>query len=418
VCAIKHAISCPENESVVERLQSENAEQAEEIRSLIVENQRLIHKLEDADRETRYTAIATHASEEQLRPEITRLQECPETFESPQACNIEKLTRLLIQGRIESVTSMTLPGGSQRIVVTGDDGDASLGSPPGDPEWPALALDEEFTQLSTENEELKEQVRDLQEQVGRLMKAQVQSLAGELEIVEAENHNLRSHSFTLEALVEENTFLRHRVVALESQNLDAQFADPISDVLRRRSIQLESILEGFDNSSAASDDRLEDDSAAMAACQEENTRLRREVEELRERAAADACRANLEAEVTRLITMKDDVADSLEEQIDYLHSTVEALASERDELQARVCEQAKIIQSFDTRFDSGELASNRVVPILTDCLAIVKTSQIESSRAYDELRLLHHQLHTVEDENAELKHKIVSLKRQIHSDDE
>jgi hypothetical protein len=453
---------CDNSSPTKQAIESAGIDSEDEIKFLIIENQRLVRKLEDADREARHTAIHTRTVEEELRAEIKRLQEKQtdtdeeEDGKTQGLSNIEKLTGLLINGSIESVTSCSLPNGQEQLIVTGkmdeqnsDDGDELSTSAEADGE--GFSIEEEFAHVCIDNEELRDQVRDLQEQLGRLIKAQVHSLTDELEVVQAESHNIRNQSFTLEALTAENAYLRHRVVTLETQQLDYQpeVSDPVADGLRKRSTQLESILEGLDHSSTASDDptqcgftddvahrlteverrcvQLEDCNDLMSACQAENEILREELEELRARLADETCtetvtlaqqRTDLEAEVSRLMAMKDDVAESLEEQVDYLQSTVESVSSERDELQVRVREQQKLIQTFERALQSEDLNDHTVLSVLSDCLSIVKTSQLESTRAYEELRLLHRQLHAVEDEKSELKEQLAKLRRQIRSMDD
>jgi chaperonin cofactor prefoldin len=109
--------------------------------------------------------------------------------------------------------------------------------------------------------------------------------------------------------------------------------------------------------------------------------------------------------------VKDE--DGLEEQLSYLQETCEAISNERDELQIRVREQAKLIQAFERLLDDGEIGDKTVVAVVGDCLKIVKTSQSESTRAYEELRLVHRQIHAIEEENTRLKQEVSKLRRQI-----
>jgi predicted nucleic acid-binding Zn-ribbon protein len=430
----KHSIR--ENQNEIQLLQAENERQAQEIKLLVIENQRLIRKVEDADRHTQTV-------EDQLRTEIKFLQEKrneKQVFDdlttiTANSSDIETLTHLFIQGSIESVPTSSITDGNHRLVVSGriteveNESSESPGNVQSDEENEAFNLEEEFAQVCAQNEDLRKQINDLQNQLGRLMKAQVDSLTEELELVQAESQSLRNQTFSLDPLPEENIFLRHRILAL----------DPHTEELHKRGTQLISILEGLDNLSDHSDDPtafgsfaedmseglmeiekhcvpLEDCNDLMSDCQAENEKLRNELTALRARREAVLSNpegTELEEEVSRLMTMKDNVADSLEKQVDYLQSTCEAISNERDELQIRVREQAKLIQAFERLLDNGEIGDQTIVSVVGDCLQIVKTSQLESTRTYEELRLLHRQIHVIEEENVDLKQEISRLKRQI-----
>jgi hypothetical protein len=331
-----------------------------DVESLVAENQRLIRKLEDADRETRHSAIRFQATEEQMRAEIECLEGQLRMHEQGRADgddlldlvskerNIEKLTRLLINGSIESVTSSSLRDGHERLVVTGrmpDPEDSRTAEvpearSPSDDDPFARGVEDEFVQVCAENEELREQVGELQGQLARLMKAQVQSLTGELELVQTESQSLRRQS-----LRGESALLRHRLARVEP------------DGLQRRGQELESILDDLDSGLSSSDD------------------------------APTAVKA------------------VPEEQVAYLQTTVDTLTSERNELQARVTEHVKLIQTFSRLLDAGEIGGS-VMSVVADCLAIIQSSQQENTRAHEELRLVHRQLHVASEENADLKRQL------------
>jgi DNA repair exonuclease SbcCD ATPase subunit len=247
------------------------------------------------------------------------------------------------------------------------------------------------------------------------MTAQVSSLNDDLEMVHEETRTLRNQSLAFEELRQENAFLREQLSAIRDDDKSN------ADCLQSRGKELESILDGLDRSSVASDplDQLSDaiSREAMDDCGECSDILSAENETMPWEPVAtreDHCcftdialltaeRNELREELGRVNAMKDCLSESLEEQIEYLHTRVGSVTRERDELQIQVNELSKLVESFERLLESGDLGGPIVTSVIGDCLAIVKESQTESSRAHEEVRMLHRELELRETENATFK---------------
>jgi predicted RNase H-like nuclease (RuvC/YqgF family) len=313
------------------------------------------------------------------------------------------------------------PPGLPRVL----DRNSSLSESDDEPDASTLNFRGAFIQMCVENEELRGHILELQEQLRKLMKAQVQD----------ETHPVRNQSVAFEALRQENAPLQRQLTAF-------RVGEKPIDCLQTRGKVLMSILDGIDHSSTPFDDRdsevagelsqrlLETDRKCaqcrdlLSAAQTENAALHRELAAARdghcydtEIALLTAERNELQADVVRIEAMKDCIADSLDEQVDYLQSTIESVSSERDELQVRVNEQEKLMQAFDRLAVAGGLGGS-ITSVVRDCLAVVKESQLENARAHEELRMLHHQLHELEAENFKLKGIVGARAAQFESDDE
>jgi prefoldin subunit 5 len=315
------------------------------------------------------------------------------------------------------------------------DGTSSFPDADDDSDGSPLNFRDEFIQVCVENEELRGHIGELQGQLSRLMKAQVSSLTDELEMVQEEAQTLRNQSVAFEALRQENASLQRGLIAFRA-------GGNLADSLQLRGKELESILDGVDHSSTASDDRepeMDEElpqrlldaerkcaqgSELLAAAQAENAALHRELDATRdghcyytEIALLTAERNELRADLVRMEAMKDCIADSLEEQVDYLQSTIEAISSERDELQVRVKEQERLIQAVE-RVAETDTGGGSITSVVGECLAIVRERQLENVRAHDELRTLHRQIHELEAENVKLMGIVGARAERRDSDDE
>jgi chromosome segregation ATPase len=304
-------------------------------------------------------------------------------------------------------------------------------------------IEEEFVEVCAENEDLREQIADLHGQLSRVMRAHVHSMTDELELVQAESQNLRQQSFVLEELREENARLRHRISFLETQMLDcqAQSSDGVSGALKRRGRELESIMQGIDRSHPDDKEQLEfftdemserlteverrfselsQSNERLLDFQAENAKLRSELAALAEEPSAGLCietaemmheRNTLEAEVAQLRAVKRELLER-----DELQLTIDSLTSERDELHRRVREQAVLLERIGPAIPQEESSTRKLVSAIGECLAVVKNSQLENSRANDEVRALRCQLRDLKEDKAALMERLDALESLLHAD--
>jgi chromosome segregation ATPase len=269
-------------------------------------------------------------------------------------------------------------------------------------------------------------------------------MSDELELVQAESQSLRQQAFALEVLRDENSRLRHRIVVLETQQLDyqSQLWDAAPGGLCWRGKELESIITGIDQLHPESDDReqlgffademaerlteverrfneLSQSNERLAECQTENAKLRSELAALRESPSLDLCietarlmheRDELESEIGRLKTAKEALA------VDDLQLTIDSLTSERDELQRRIREQAALLETVGTALEEGESNGQSLFAAVRECLSIVKNSQLENIRANDELRILRCQVHALKEDKTVLAKQLDALKAQLDTE--
>jgi hypothetical protein len=429
---------------IIRQLQSENQNQAHEIASLL-------QGLENADHSANQSSALFIPLPQVLRTENIHLQEallnCHELTPSHSSADSPTSSENIYDDsplRTDHNDSDDREDPDDRgdhtdcddAVSDGEPSESSADSvPEGDEK--SCHIEEQFLEVCTENGELREQVSELQAQLSRVMCAHVHSMSDELELVQAESQGLRQQAFALQVLREENSRLRHRIIALETQQLDYQ-SQLAPGGLQWRGRELESIIAGIDEAHPASDDReqlgffademserlteverrfneLSLSNERLAECRAENAKLRSEMAALREGPSLDLCveterllheRNELETEIGRLKTARDALA------VDDLQMTIDSLTSERDELGRRVREQAVLLETVGTSLDENESKGQGVFGALKECLSIIRNSQEENMRANEELRSLHCQVHELKEEKAVLTKQLEALKAQ------
>jgi DNA repair exonuclease SbcCD ATPase subunit len=257
------------------------------------------------------------------------------------------------------------------------------------------------------NTELREHIIELQEQLKRVLSSQLTSLTDELELVQTESTDWKQRTFLFQALQAENDRLRDRVIELEAQRLDV-------DDIPAKGRRLAGIIESIDRDSSGDEGvELTQRILALEKEVEQKGQLVAQLTAERERlitadfytetAVLTQERNELEAELRRLQTLKDDVAESLEEQVDYLQSTLETLISEKEELEERVEQQEQMMATMQELLSADQTAVKGKLQAVAEFLAVFKQSQDDNKRLEAELRNVRRELHAVAQENRGLK---------------
>jgi hypothetical protein len=266
-----------------------------------------------------------------------------------------------------------------------------------------MALLDRYDQMCSVNTELREHIIELQEQLKRVLSSQLMSLTDELELMQTESTDWKQRAFIFQALQAENERLRGRVVELEAQQLDVEN-------IPAKGRRLAGILESMDKDS--SDDEGVDLSQRVLALEQEVERLTAERERLMaadyytEMAVLTQERNELEAEIRRLQTLKDDVAENLEEQVEYLQSTIETLVSEKEELEIRIEQQEQMMAAMDELLRADQTSGNGRLQVVAEFLDVFRQSQDDNRRLQGELRSVRRELHAMTQENRGLKARL------------
>ncbi|OHT10291.1 hypothetical protein TRFO_04328 [Tritrichomonas foetus] len=125
------------------------------------------------------------------------------------------------------------------------------------------SIDEKYQQVCEENEELKstievmqDEINDLQTHLQDVVSIQLHSTLAELDDVRVGNQALMQHTYNLELLKEENSFLRSKIMSLESQHSNLQQSLTQKDDQDNKSKIIKGLMDENENLKKELQDRI------------------------------------------------------------------------------------------------------------------------------------------------------------------